>query len=56
MTLYCKTCRRTHGAWTRLNDGMICGRCGTRERNPQIVPIDQYMDRERRTIRRLKSA
>ena len=56
MMQYCKTCRCTHGAWTRLNDGLICGRCGTRERNPQIVPIDKYMDRDRRTIRRLKSA
>ena len=56
MRIYCKTCRRTHEAWTKLNDGLICGRCGNREHNPQIVPLYQHVERERRSLHRLKSA
>ena len=39
MVTYCKHCRRNHAAWTRLNDGVICGRCGTRNRDQRIVPL-----------------
>lgn len=57
MMLYCKNCHHTHAAWTQLNDGLICGRCGARERNPQIIPLTlKRLEREPRTARRLKSA
>lgn len=39
MRAYCKSCDREHSAWNRLNDGMICGLCGTRERDPQVKPV-----------------
>lgn len=39
MQAYCKNCHRTHAAWNRLNDGLICGRCGTRDRDPLVKPI-----------------
>lgn len=38
MIAYCKTCHSTHAAWNRLNDGAICGLCGTRERDSRVVP------------------
>lgn len=40
MMAYCKVCRCSHAAWARYNDGAICGRCGTRLRNHQIVPLN----------------
>ena len=39
MRVYCKNCGREHAAWNRLNDGLICGLCGTRERDPQVKPV-----------------
>jgi hypothetical protein len=39
MNAYCKHCRSEHAAWTRLNDGYICGLCNTRERDPQVRPV-----------------
>ncbi len=39
MNAYCKHCHRTHAAWNRLNDGYICGRCGARDRDPQVRPV-----------------
>jgi hypothetical protein len=39
MNAYCKHCHRTHAAWTRLNDGYICGRCLARDRDPLVKPI-----------------
>ena len=39
MNAYCKRCHRTHAAWTRLNDGYICGRCLARDRDPQVKPV-----------------
>ena len=41
MSAYCKNCQRSHAAWARLNDGHICGLCGTRERDPQVTPINK---------------
>lgn len=40
MNGYCKHCHCTHAAWTRLNNGFICGHCGTRERDLRVVPIN----------------
>ncbi len=37
---YCKTCHCSHFAWNRLNDGYICGLCGTRERDPHVTPVN----------------
>ncbi len=42
MKCYCKSCRRSHAAWNRLNDGYICGHCGTRERDPQVMPVNAH--------------
>ena len=45
MTGHCKNCHSTHSAWTRLNDGVICGLCGARERDLRVVPVtphDEY--------------
>lgn len=39
MTGYCKRCQCSHSAWTRLNNGVICGRCGSRERDLRLRPI-----------------
>lgn len=40
MDAYCKHCHYSHAAWNRLNDGYICGRCGARERDPQVTPTN----------------
>jgi hypothetical protein len=40
MKAYCKHCHTVHAAWNRLNDGYICGLCGTRERDPQVTPVN----------------
>ncbi|MBZ0299886.1 MAG: hypothetical protein K8J31_09105 [Anaerolineae bacterium] len=40
MTGYCKHCHTTHAVWNRLNDGVICGLCGARERDPRVVPVN----------------
>jgi hypothetical protein len=39
MRAYCKQCNREHAAWNRLNDGVICGLCGARERDPEVKPV-----------------
>lgn len=41
MHAYCKTCRQTHAVWNRLNDSMICGRCGTRVRASELLASHQ---------------
>ena len=56
MKMYCRSCHRTHEAWTRLNDGFICGCCGSRERNPQILPVNREQEPVRRPVLRLKPA
>ncbi len=37
MQAYCKHCRQTHAVWNRLNDSVICGRCGTRVRASELL-------------------
>jgi hypothetical protein len=37
MQAYCKHCRQTHAVWNRLNDSVICGRCGTRVRVSELL-------------------
>lgn len=51
MMTYCKHCRRNHAAWIRLNDGLICGRCGSYERNQQIVPLNAYAGQQQRALK-----
>ena len=51
MTTYCKHCGHTHAAWMRLNDGMICGRCGNYERNRQIMPVNARAGSHKRILR-----
>ncbi len=45
MTAYCKNCHCTHSAWTRLTNGCVCGLCGTRERDPKIMPVNSTHQR-----------
>ncbi len=49
MQAYCKTCRQSHAIWNRLNDSMICGRCGTRVRGSEFLsvqlPLTSHPDR-----------
>ena len=45
MTGYCKHCEQAHSAWTRLNDCLICGHCGTRVRNLHITPVNVNKNR-----------
>jgi hypothetical protein len=40
MKAYCKNCQCSHAAWTRLNDAVICGLCGTRERDLRVQPVN----------------
>lgn len=46
MNAYCKNCHHTHAAWTRLNNGMICGLCGTRERDLRVTPVHVRAERQ----------
>jgi hypothetical protein len=46
MNAYCKNCHHTHAAWTRLNNGMICGLCGTRERDLRVTPVHIRAERQ----------
>lgn len=39
MKTYCKNCRCEHAAWNRMNDSLICGLCGMRERTPNVRPF-----------------
>lgn len=51
MTAYCKTCRCEHAAWNRLNDGYICGLCGTRVRDLYVQPFNAPENKPTRTGR-----
>jgi hypothetical protein len=53
MTGYCKNCHHTHAAWTRLNNGVVCGLCGARERDLRVMPVN--VQSERRGTMRLSS-
>ncbi len=46
MNGYCKNCHHTHAAWTRLTNGVICGLCGARERDPRVVPVNARAERQ----------
>jgi hypothetical protein len=40
MNAYCKNCQCSHAVWTRLNDAVVCGRCGARERELRVQPVN----------------
>lgn len=56
MMMYCRTCHRTHRTWIRLNNGVICGRCGARVTNARIVPFNKHEEPARPSLLRLKPA
>lgn len=37
MQIYCKSCRQTHPVWNRLKDYLICGHCGSRVREAELL-------------------
>ncbi|HLV35109.1 MAG TPA: hypothetical protein VKY59_08360 [Spirillospora sp.] len=47
---YCKHCHQTHAAWTRLNNGVICGLCGTRERDLRVTPVNAQTENRRASL------
>ena len=46
MNAYCKNCHHTHAAWTRLTNGVVCGLCGTRERDLRVMPVNVRAERQ----------
>lgn len=43
MQIYCKNCRQTHPVWNRLNDHLICGRCGCRVRESELLVTTPHL-------------